>query len=136
MHLLPETKHSWRWGSRLARRHIPSFAFPMIRELDTDPVSTLSGRRRLTPAFVRATTKPVEVYDTVVPQLIFKVTPHGHKAWNYAGTFPGHKNPTRRSLGPVFDGTRRSTRLIDAGALRCGPLDGELLFVRETQLRF
>jgi integrase len=66
-------------------------------------------RRNLTTKFVRAvksTADRQEYLDAVVPQLMLRVSPSGHKSWSLLARYPEFKNPTRRSLGPVFPGDR------------------------------
>jgi integrase len=62
-------------------------------------------RQTLTAKFVRAV-KPAadrqEYLDTLVPQLMLRVSPSGHKSWSLLARYPGFRNPTRRSLGPVL----------------------------------
>jgi integrase len=68
-------------------------------------------RLKLTDRFVRSASPTGggrdEYLDTVVPQLMLRVTPTGHKSFALVARFPGFKNPTRRLLGTYYDGDPR-----------------------------
>ena len=68
-------------------------------------------RYKLTDRFVRNVTPKGggrdEYLDTVVPQLMLRVTPTGHKSFALVARFPGFRNPTRRLLGTFYDGDPR-----------------------------
>jgi integrase len=64
-------------------------------------------RLKLTDKFVRsvhAQDHRQEYLDALVPQLMLRVSPSGHKSWSLLARYPSFRNPTRRSLGPVFLG--------------------------------
>ena len=68
-------------------------------------------RLKLTDKFVRSARPPargqrLEILDVVVPQLMLRSSDTGHKSYALLARFPGARNPTRRMLGPVFDGFR------------------------------
>ena len=66
-------------------------------------------RLRLTDKFVHsvhATGARQEYLDALVPQLMLRVGEGGAKTWALLARYPGFNNPTRRSLGPVFAGSR------------------------------
>jgi integrase len=58
-----------------------------------------------------------EYLDVVVPQLMLRITPAGHKSYCLVARFPGSKNPTRRLLGPCFTGDPRAAMMPDPGIL-------------------
>jgi hypothetical protein len=65
-------------------------------------------RLKLTDKFIRNITAKGdardEYSDTLVPQLMLRVTPAGHKSFALLARFPGYDHPTRRLLGPYYDG--------------------------------
>jgi hypothetical protein len=68
-------------------------------------------RHRLTDRFVRNVTPKApnaggrdEYLDALVPQLMLRVSPTGHKSFALLARYPGFKNPTRRLLGTYYDG--------------------------------
>ena len=65
-------------------------------------------RHRLTDRFVRNATPKGngrdEYLDSIVPQLMLRVSPTGHKSFALLARYPGYKNPTRRLLGTYYDG--------------------------------
>jgi integrase len=65
-------------------------------------------RHRLTDRFVRTVTPKGngrdEYLDSIVPQLMLRVSPTGHKSFALLARYPGYRNPTRRLLGVYYDG--------------------------------
>jgi hypothetical protein len=49
-----------------------------------------------------------EYCDTIVPQLMLRIGERGAKSWALLARYPGYRNPTRRTLGPVFPGDRQT----------------------------
>jgi integrase len=66
----------------------------------------------------------------VVPQLMLRVTPTGHKSFALLSRFPGHRNPTRRLLGAYYDGDPAVLDQPDAGIL---DRDGAALSLAEAR---
>jgi integrase len=68
-------------------------------------------RVRLTDRFCRNVTcrgdAREEYMDTVVPQLMLRVYPNRNKSFSLLARFPGYEHPTRRLLGPFYDGDSR-----------------------------
>jgi integrase len=65
-------------------------------------------RLKLSARFIE-TVKPdprqrLEFLDVIVPQLMLRVGETGHKSFALLARYPGAKNPTRRLLGPVYEG--------------------------------
>ena len=65
-------------------------------------------RLKLSDRFIE-TVKPdprrrLEFLDVIVPQLMLRVGETGHKSFALFARYPGAKNPTRRLLGPVYEG--------------------------------
>jgi integrase len=65
-------------------------------------------RHRLTDRFVRNISPKGngrdEYLDALVPQLLLRVSPSGHRSFALLARYPGYKNPTRRLLGTYYDG--------------------------------
>jgi integrase len=65
-------------------------------------------RHRLTDRFVRNISPRGngrdEYLDALVPQLMLRVSPTGHKSFALLARYPGYRNPTRRLLGTFYDG--------------------------------
>jgi integrase len=79
-------------------------------------------RLKLTDRFVRTVTpkggdQRDEYLDSVVPQLMLRVTATGHKSFALLARFPGHRNPTRRLLGAYYDGDPAVLAEADPGIL-------------------
>jgi len=91
-------------------------------------------RLKLTDRFVRNVPPPSdgrgEYLDSVVPQLMLRVTPTGHKSFALLARFPGHRNPTRRLLGAYYDGDQVVLDQPDAGIL---DRDGAALSLAEAR---
>jgi integrase len=68
-------------------------------------------RLKLTDKFIRNVTcrgdARDEYMDTVVPQLMLRVTSSRHKSFYLLARFPGFVHPTRRKLGDFYDGDSR-----------------------------
>src|ERR1700730_11310117 len=65
-------------------------------------------RLKLSARFIE-TVKPdprqrLEFLDVIVPQLMLRVGETGHKSFALLARYPRAKNPTRRLLGPVYEG--------------------------------
>jgi integrase len=71
-----------------------------------------------------------EYLDSVVPQLMLRVTATGHKSFALLARFPGHRNPTRRLLGAYYDGDPAVLDQPDAGIL---DRDGAALSLAEAR---
>jgi integrase len=58
-----------------------------------------------------------EFSDVIVPQLLLRVSPNGRKAFYLLSRFPGFTHPTRRLLGPFYDGDPSVLDQDDPGIL-------------------
>jgi integrase len=78
-------------------------------------------RLKLTDKFIRNVTcrgdGRVEYMDTVVPQLMLRVTSSRHKSFNLLARFPNFAHPTRRKLGDFYDGDPSVLDQPDPGIL-------------------
>jgi hypothetical protein len=78
-------------------------------------------RLKLTDKFIRNVTcrgdAREEYMDTVVPQLMLRVYPNRNKSFSLLARFPGYEHPTRRLLGPFYDGDSRVLDQPDPGIL-------------------
>jgi integrase len=82
------------------------------------------ARTKLTDRFIR-NLKPTgsnrdEILDTVVPQLMLRVTSTGHKSFALLARYPGSRNSTRRLLGIFYDGDARVLEKDDPDILDRG----------------
>jgi integrase len=70
--------------------------------------NVIMPRLKLTDKFIRNVTAKGdsrdEYSDTLVPQLLLRVSSNGYKAFSLLARFPGFAHPTRRLLGPFYDG--------------------------------
>jgi integrase len=91
-------------------------------------------RLKLTDKFIRNVTCKGdgrdEYLDSVVSQLMLRVTPAGNKSFSLLTRFPGYEHPTRRLLGPYYDGALSVLDEPDAGIL---DRDGAALTLAEAR---
>jgi integrase len=92
------------------------------------------ARIRLTDKFLRTVTAKGdgrdEFFDAVVPQMVLRISPSGHKSLSLCTRFPGSKNPTRRLLGTFYDG---ETSVLDQDDPDILDRDGVALSLAEAR---
>jgi integrase len=78
-------------------------------------------RLKLTDKFISSVRakgdKRDEYSDSIVPQLLLRVTPAGHKSFSLLARFPGYTHPTRRKLGDFYNGDPSVLDQDDPGIL-------------------
>ena len=70
---------------------------------------TITLRLKMTDRFIRhvppaSDGRRDEYLDSIVPQLMLRVSSNGNKSFALLARYPGHEHPTRRLLGPYYDG--------------------------------